>query len=459
MTDIDEVGFADPGVAFPGPPLRDLDAERAVLGGLIQSGQARIEVIGGRLLTATDFYAPVHEETFEALTAMDAEGKKVDPITVNAELVRRGIPQRYGDVTLVHTLIAACPTAANASFHARIVREKAVLREITKRAMQGIQLAHAAEGRDADDILAAWKADVAALDGVGRVADEPEIADVMAGILSKLYDEGPDTSFRLEWPWREFREGHDGLPFVQPARPGQLIVIGGRPSQGKSTILANLVRQWCLAEETPTVLFTKEMPPDQWLERIISAEARIPLKRLKVRDIRPDEWDRLHRAAALVDKAPLKIRQSGGTLADCRAEMRRHGARVLAYDYLQLAPLGEARTSSDRQMRLADFVQGMKDLAMDEQAIVATAAQLNRVNVTAGKPSPPTIDNFRETGAIEQAIDVGILVHRPDFYEKESDRAGEADFIVGKQRDGETGVRTVVAQLHLCRFVDMAADR
>jgi replicative DNA helicase len=261
-------------------------------------------------------------------------------------------------------------------------------------------------------------------------------------------------------------DGLTGIPtgFVDMDRltnglhPGQMIVIAARPAVGKSTFGLDIARAAAIHAHMATVIFSLEMGKNEITMRLLSAEARIPLQNMRKGTMREEDWTRLARTMGEVSEAPLFIDDSPNmSLMEIRAKCRRlkqkHDLKLVIVDYLQLMSSGKRVES--RQQEVSEFSRALKLLAKELEVPVIALSQLNR-GPEQRTDKKPQMSDLRESGSIEQDADMVILLHREDMYEKESPRAGEADFIVAKHRNGPTDTITVAFQGHYSRFVDMA---
>lgn len=433
-------------------PHDDL-AERATLGAMLQSEQAVTEVM--ELLRPVDYYRPVNATIHRIIVDLYSEGKPAgDWMLVLQEVVTRGLTRQIpGDAaSFLSDLMTAAPTVANASYYARVVAAHAKDRELIAAGARIIQLGRTAgdpdqpKGPQAAAIL-----DRAVADEAITTGPEP-IGDLLDGVLRRIET---GTTMGLS-------TGIAGLDEVTTGLNGGLWVLGGRPSMGKSVLLVDMVRHVALKQGQPALLFSLEMNRDQIIMRILSAETRIPLNRLKrgADAVSDDEWTRLIEARARLADAPLYLDCSSAlTVTDIAARARRMalrgGLKFIGVDYLQLMGSTGTGRNDTREREVATISRGLKILSGDLDATVVVAAQLNR-GPEQRVDKKPALSDLRESGAIEADADVVILLHRPDYYDRASERAGEADLHVAKNRDGQVETVTVAAQLHFSRFVDMA---
>jgi replicative DNA helicase len=238
---------------------------------------------------------------------------------------------------------------------------------------------------------------------------------------------------------------------------GQLIVIAGRPGLGKSTLGLDFLRTASIKHSLASVLFSLEMGKSEITMRLLSAEARVPLQRMRTGHMNDDDWNKLARRMGEAASAPMFLDDSPNmTMMEIRAKARRlkqrHNLKLVVLDYLQL--MSSNRRVESRQQEVAEMSRSLKLLAKELEVPVVAISQLNR-GAEQRSDKRPQLSDLRESGAIEQDADMVILLHREDAYEKESPRAGEADLIVAKNRNGPTQDVVVSSQLHYSRFVDM----
>jgi replicative DNA helicase len=239
--------------------------------------------------------------------------------------------------------------------------------------------------------------------------------------------------------------------------PGQLIVVAGRPATGKSTLATDCVRAAAIRHGLPSVLFSLEMGRTEITMRLLSAEARVLLTHLRTGQMTDDDWNRLARKMGEIAEAPLFIDDSANlSMMEIRAKARRlkqrNDLKLVVVDYLQL--MQSTRRVENRQQEVSEISRSLKLLAKELDVPVIALSQLNR-GPEQRADKRPQMSDLRESGAIEQDADLVILLHREDLYERESPRAGEADLIVAKHRNGPTKDVVVLSQLHYSRFVDM----
>jgi replicative DNA helicase len=408
-----------------------------------------VEVLKGH-----DFYRPAHETIYQAILDLYAKGEPADPITVAAELTKRGEITKVGGASYLHTLVQTVPTAANAEYYAQIVHERAVLRRLVEAGTRITQMGYAADG-DIDEIVNSAQAEIFAVTEQRTAEDYLPLSEIMEGALDEIEAIGSRSGEMTGVPtgFTDLDQLTNGL------HPGQMIIIAARPAMGKSTLALDFARAASIKHNLPSVIFSLEMGRNEIAMRLLSAEARVALHHMRSGTMTDEDWTRLARRMPDVSAAPLYIDDSPNLSmmeirAKCRRLKQRNDLKLVVIDYLQLMQSGSKRSES-RQQEVSEMSRNLKLLAKELELPVIALSQLNR-GPEQRTDKKPMVSDLRESGSIEQDADMVILLHREDAYEKESPRAGEADIIVGKHRNGPTATITVAFQGHYSRFVDMA---
>jgi replicative DNA helicase len=404
-------------------------------------------------ISAGDHYRPAHQLVHEAILELYGRGEPADAVTVSDLLNKRGDLGRVGGGSYLHTLIASVPTAANAGYYARIVRERAILRRLVEVGTRIVQLGYSGDG-DADELVDRAQAEVYGVTERRISEDYLALSDIMPGALDEIEAIGSRGG------------GMTGVPtgfadldaLTNGLHAGQMIVIAARPAIGKSTLALDFARAAAVKHGLATVMFSLEMSRNEVTMRLLSAEARVSLQSMRTGQLGDDDWTRLARRMSEVVDAPLFIDDSPNMSmmeirSKCRRLKQRHDLKMVIIDYLQL--MSSPRRVENRQQEVSEMSRSLKLLAKEIEVPVIAISQLNR-GPEQRTDKRPLLSDLRESGSIEQDSDVVILLHREDYYEHESPRAGEADLIVAKHRNGPTATVTVAFQGHYSRFVDMA---
>jgi replicative DNA helicase len=431
-------------------PPHDLLAEQSALGGMLLSKDAVADVI--ELLRGRDFYHPKHEIIFDSILNLYSHGEPTDVITVSEELTKTGLLQRAGGADYLHTIVSLVPTAASSGYYAQIVADKAVLRRLVEAGTRIANMGYASEG-EVTDLVNVAQTEIYQVAGGVEAEDYVPLTEAVTVALDEI----------------EAARGRDGQLMGVPSgfadldaltngfHNGQLILVAARPALGKSTLALDFVRAAAIRHNMPSIVFSLEMGKAEIAMRLLSAETSIPLQKMRKGMIEAKDWTTIAQTRGRIEDAPLYIDDSPNmTLVEIRAKCRRLkqrvGLKMIVIDYLQLMTSGKRVES--RQQEVSEFSRALKLLAKELQVPVIALSQLNR-GPEQRSDRKPQLSDLRESGSLEQDADMVILLHRESAYEKDNPRAGEADFIVAKHRNGPTDTITVGFQGHYSRFADM----
>jgi replicative DNA helicase len=432
-------------------PPHNLEAEESVLGSMLISKDAIAEVV--EVLVADDFYRPAHRTVFAAIVGLFGRGEAVDVVTVVEDLRRAGTLEDLGGPLFIHSLAESVPTAANAAYYARIVKETGTLRRLIDAGTRIVQLGF----RTPQDTESAVDEAEQIIYQVaqGRVTDDyRSLRDVLKDAL--------DAVERLHNDQREVTGIPTGFPdldrLTSGLQPANLVIVAARPAVGKSTLGLDLARYASVRHSIPAVIFSLEMSRTELVHRLMCAECGVDMQRLRTGRMEESDWSRLTRSLGKLADAPLFIDDSANTTlmeirAKCRRLKQRHGLGLVVVDYLQLMQPG--RRSETRQQEVSEMSRGLKLLAKELGVPVIAISQLSR-QPEARADKKPMLSDLRESGSLEQDADMVILIYRDELYEKDSPQKGTADLIVAKHRNGPTDTVTVTFQGHYSRFAPMA---
>jgi len=434
-------------------PPQDLAAEQSVLGGMMLSKDAIADVV--EVLRPGDFYRPAHQSVYDCVLDLYSRGEPADAVTVSAELERRGELRRVGGAPYLHTLIATVPTAANAGFYAEIVAEKAILRRLVEAGTRIVQLGYAgADGADVNEVVDRAQSSIYEVTERRMSEDYVALEELLQPTMDEIDAIASRGGSSLGVP-----TGFEDLDAVTNGlHPGQMVIVAARPGIGKSTLGLDFTRSCSVKHGMTSVIFSLEMSRTEIVMRMLSAEARIRLADMRGGRMTDDDWTRLARRMSEVSEAPLFVDDSPNmTMMEIRAKARRlkqrHDLKLIVVDYMQLMTSGKRVES--RQQEVSEFSRQLKLLAKELEVPVVAISQLNR-GPEQRTDKRPMLSDLRESGSLEQDADMVILIHRPDAWERDDPRAGEADLILAKHRAGPTATVTVAHQLHYSRFADLA---
>ena len=432
-------------------PPHDILAEQSALGGMLLSKDAVADVI--ETLRGADFYIPKHELIFEAILTLYSHGEPTDVITVTDELIKTGELQRAGGADYLHTLTSIVPTAANAAYYASIVAERALLRRLVEAGTRIVQMGYAGQG-EAVDLVNSAQAEIYSVTGAEAAEDYVPLETAVDAALEEI-----EAARGRDGKMTGIPTGFSGLDqLTNGLHPGQMIIIAARPAMGKSTLALDFARAAAIKNNMPTIFFSLEMGRSEIAMRLMSAEGDVPLQNMCKGTLDSRDWTTIAATRGRINEAPLYIDDSPNmTLVEIRAKCRRlkqrAGLKMVVIDYLQLMTSGKRVES--RQQEVSEFSRALKLLAKELGVPVIALSQLNR-GPEQRADKKPALSDLRESGSIEQDADMVVLLHREAAYEKDSPRAGEADLIVAKHRNGPTDTITVAFQGHYSRFADMA---
>lgn len=431
-------------------PPHDLLAEQSAIGGMLLSKDAVADVV--ELVRGGDFYIPKHEIIFEAVLNLYSHGEPTDVIAVTDELTKTGELVRAGGAEYLHTLTGLVPTAANAGFYSSIVAEKAVLRRLVEAGTRIVQMGYASEG-EVVDLVNNAQAEIYAVTGGVESEDFVPLTDAVTTAIDEIEAaKGRDGQMvGVPTGFSELDELTNGL------HPGQLIILAARPALGKSTLGLDLARAAAIHNDMPVIIFSLEMGRSEIAMRLLSAEASVGLQSMRKGTVHSQDWTTIAQTRGRINDAPLYIDDSPNmTLVEIRAKCRRLkqrvGLKMVIIDYLQLMTSGKRVES--RQQEVSEFSRALKLLAKELEVPVIAISQLNR-GPEQRADKKPALSDLRESGSLEQDADMVILLHRESAYEADNPRAGEADLIVAKHRNGPTRTITVGFHGHFSRFVDL----
>ena len=429
------------------------DAEQAVLGAMLLDQDAALKA--AELLDDSMFYKEAHRILFRAMAGLTEKGDVIDPVTLREELVRRGDLDRVGGMEYIAALLDVVPTAANVESHTRIVRDQAVLRRLVEAATEIIQDVYERKGES------------------GEVLDNAEHRIFQVAQFRRSEDFS--RLKELIWPTMERIEQMQGRAGAVTGVPtgfldldektagfqrSDLVIIAARPSMGKTAFALNVVQHAAIERQIGVAVFSLEMSKEALVQRLLCSEGLVDAQRLRRGALRDDDYPKLARAAGLLGTAPIWIDDSAAlSPLQMRSKARRlkaeHDIGMVVVDYLQLMQ-GPAQ-SENRQQEISYISRSLKALAKELDVPVVALSQLSRApEQRGGEHRRPQLSDLRESGAIEQDADLVCFIYRPEMYEKEdkdgNSLEGMAELIIGKQRNGPTGIVDLYFKKEYTRF-------
>ncbi len=440
--------------AQPKLPPYSIEAEQSVLGGLMLDNRAWNEL--SDRLTAEDFYREDHQLIYRAICELVGTGRPCDFVTLSEHLKARAQLDEAGGLAYLGSLANDTPSAANVLAYADIVRERAVLRGLVAAGGDIAELGFRADGRSYAELLDMAEQKVFALRSRAEQA-------------RSSYHSMPELMQKVEEKIEFLRSNPTGLAGLSTGfvdldakttglHPGDLVILAGRPSMGKTSFALNVAEHVVLYEKKPAAVFSMEMPAEQLALRMLSSFARIPMGRLRGGDLDDRDWDRLVSQGGLIREAPLYIDETGAlSPLELRARARRikarHGLGLIVVDYIQLMQV--TGTKENRTNEISEISRSLKALAKELEVPVIALSQLNR-GVEQRDNKRPRMADLRESGGIEQDADLVVFIYRDEVYNRESPDAGTAEIIIAKQRNGPLGVVKTAFLGEFTRFDNLA---
>jgi replicative DNA helicase len=434
-------------------PPQNLEAEQSVLGAVLLDNAVLPRVI--EILQPEDFHRGPHRRIFAAMTELFERDESIDLITLRERLEQKNLLDEVGGAVYLASLVDQVPTAANVAYHARIVREKAVLRGLISVSTEIAALSY--EGsRDVEQILDEAVRRVFLLSERSVRAGFVPMREVLKDsfkVIEKLYEK-KDHVTGVASGFTDLDQLTCGF------QPSDLVIIAGRPSMGKTAFVLNIAEHVGIEARTPVAIFSLEMSREQLVMRMLSSVSGVDGNRLRRGFLSREDWPLLSRAAGKLAEAPIFIDDSAAcTVLEIRAKSRRlkadHGLSLVIIDYLQLIR-GRDRSES-RQQEISEISRSLKSLAKELKVPVVALSQLSRAVESRGGDKRPQLSDLRESGAIEQDADVVAFIFREDMYREDADQQqGVAEVIVRKQRNGPTATVKLAFRKECTRFANLA---
>ncbi|MCB8818644.1 MULTISPECIES: replicative DNA helicase [Desulfosporosinus] len=431
-------------------PPQNLEAEQAVLGAMMLDPEAGSSVF--EILQPDDFYRDNHRLIFSAIQDLSEKGDPVDLVSVAEVLRRQGRLEQVGGIATISEIARSVPSAANVEYYAKLVTEKALLRQLI-RATSSILERGYEPGEEARSLLE--EAEKLILDLSRR-----RVKDGFSIIRDVLLE----TFEKIEYLYAH-KGNLTGVPtfFTELDRmtsgwqPSDLVIIAARPSMGKTALVLNMAQNAAVRAKVPVAVFSLEMSKEQLVQRMLCGEAMVDQQRVRTGDLLDADWPKLTRAVGPLSDAPIFIDDTVGiSLAELRSKARRlkteHNLGMIIIDYLQLLSVG--KKSESRQQEVAQISRSLKGLARELKVPVIALSQLNR-GVEQRQDKRPMMSDLLESGAIEADADVISFIYRDDYYHPESEKKGIAELIIAKHRNGPVGTVELGFLREFTKFVNL----
>ena len=433
-------------------PPQNIEAEQAVLGAMLIEKEAIARVT--ELLKGGDFYREAHRLIFEAMLDLYNRNEAVDMITVIELLKREDNLERVGGIAYVTSLANSVPTAANVHYHAKIVEEKALLRQLIQTSTKIAALGY--EGSEE----------------VSQIVDQAEkmILEVsnrrIGGDFTPIKSIVLDAFGKIEQLY-ESRGGITGLAtgfkdldrLTSGLQKSDLILVAARPSMGKTAFTLNIASNVAIREKKAVAFFSLEMSKEQLVQRMLCAEASIDSQKLRIGELEDDDWTKLINAADRLSGAPIFIDDTAGiSVLEMRSKARRlkveHDLSLIIIDYLQLMQGSGGKGGENRQQEISEISRSLKGLARELGVPVVALSQLSR-SVESRQVKKPMLSDLRESGSLEQDADIVAFLYREDYYNPDTENKNITEIIVAKHRNGPVDSVQLFFHKQFTRFADL----
>lgn len=439
-------------------PPQAVELEEAVLGALMLEKDALTAVID--ILQPKSFYKEAHGRIFGAIQNLFQRSEPIDILTVTQELKRTGELEIAGGAYYISQLTNRVASAANVEFHARIIAQKYIQRELIRISSDTIRNAYE-DTADVFDLL-----DTA----------ERSLFSVVEGNIRKNYDKMStliSQAVKQIETARNQKTGVTGVPsgftdldrMTSGWQKSDLVILAARPAMGKTAFVLTLARNAAVEFQRPIAVFSLEMASVQLVQRLISAEAELSAEKLKKGQLEEHEFQQLHVKIGKLSEAPIFIDDTPAlSIFELRAKCRRlkaqHDIQVIIVDYLQLMTTGSERSQGNREQEISTISRSLKSIAKELEVPVIALSQLSRAVETRGGDKRPQLSDLRESGAIEQDADMVMFIHRPEYYGFSQDAEGNstqgiAEIIIAKHRNGAVGSVNLRFIDRLAKFTDL----
>ena len=423
-------------------PPHSVEAEQSVIGGLLLENEALDKIAD--ILSASDFYRHDHRLIFQHIGKLIEHNRPADIVTVAESLENSAELSSIGGIAYLGALAQNTPTAANIRRYAEIVRERAIMRKLVEVGSGIAESAYAPQGRDAQQLLDEAEAKIFQIAEGGKRSTEgfidikvllPQVADRIDMLFSR--DNPSDVT--------GIPTGFDDLDKMTSGfQGGDLIIVAGRPSMGKTAFSINIAENVALDTGLPVAIFSMEMASTQLAMRMIGSVGRLDQHKMRTGKLEDEDWERLAAALGKLNEAPIFIDEGAGLSSfDVRARARRLHRQcgklgLIVVDYLQLMAAPAGRQGENRATEISEISRSLKALAKELDVPVVALSQLNR-SVEQRPDKRPVMSDLRESGAIEQDADLILFIYRDEVYNSDSPDKGTAEIIIAKQRNGPIG--------------------
>lgn len=430
----------------------DLEAEQSVIGSMILDQEA--VTVASEILRPDDFYGKQYGQLFESMVELSAKGIDIDPITLQNRLKEKGLPQEVCSLEYISNIIVQVPSAAHIKHYAKIVSEKALMRNLIRMNEEIANECYSGQ-ENVDTLLEMSEKKIMDLVQSRGGGEFVPIRDVVMNALRKIEMASKNNGVVTGIP-----TGFTDLDYrTAGMQPSDLILIAARPSMGKTAFVLNVAQNMAFKHNECVAIFSLEMSKEQLVNRLFSLQSLVDSQHIRTGNLSDKEWESLIEGAGVIGDSNLIIDDTPGiSISDLRSKCRKYkmenNLKVIMIDYLQLMSGSGRRTSDSRQQEISDISRSLKALARDLQVPVIALSQLSRA-VEQRPDHRPMLSDLRESGAIEQDADVVMFIYRDDYYNHDSPEKGISEIIIAKQRNGPIGTVKLAWLPEQTRFANL----
>jgi replicative DNA helicase len=417
-------------------PPQNIEAEQSVLGAILLENESLPSAMG--LLKPEDFYKDSHRKIFAAMLDLYEKNEPIDLITLTEQMEKKAQLEEIGGAAYLSALVNLVPTSANVKYHAKIVKEKAILRNLILTATEIIQMGYDPDvsGQDLNELLDRAETKMFGISEKMIKSSYIHVKDVLKDTIELV-----DKLFNRKELITGLPTGFTDLDVETTGfHPGDLVVVGARPGMGKTAFCLNIAAHVGVEVKSPVAIFSLEMTKEQLVLRMVCSDGEVDSKSVRSGYHSKEDYRKLVNAAGRLADATIYIDDSFNSVLDIRAKSRRlkaeHGLGLIIVDYLQL--MSGVGNYSQREQVISDISRSLKALAKDLSVPVIVISQLNRSCELRGENKRPIIADLRESGAIEQDADVILFLYRGEYYNARDAIPGVAELDIAKQRNGPT---------------------
>lgn len=435
-------------------PPNNIEAEQAVLGSMISKASAVADAV--EMLKTEDFYREAHRIIFNTMKGLFRDNIPVDIVTLSEQLSKENLLEKAGGPAFIAGLANAVPSASSVPYYAKIVREKADLRNLLNAASDITAMVYDGED-DVPTILDKSEKRIMEAASHQNTSDFTPIGDIVLSTIDKI-----NTVY-------EAHGGLTGIPtdftdldnLTSGLQPSDLILVAARPSMGKTAFTLNIAANVAIRAKKTVAFFSLEMSKNQLMQRMLCSEASLDSQKARVGELTNEEWNRLIGMGEIIGKAPIYIDDTAGIqINELRSKARRlksqHGLDLIIIDYLQLMQGSNTKNSGDnRQAEIAEISRSLKALARELNVPIIALSQLSR-SVENRQVKKPMLSDLRESGSLEQDADIVMFLYREDYYDPQTTNQNITEVIIAKHRNGPVDTVKLYFKKEYTRFDNLS---